>query len=311
MSVTGSRWSSPRPTPRRRTPPKRSMSPTTSCRPWSISPMRTMPSTLVHDEVASNLIYDWELGDKAAVDAAMASAAHVTRIDLVNNRLVPNAMEPRAAVGTYDSGLDQYTCYVTSQNPHVHRLVMSAFIQVAPEHKLRVIGPDVGGGFGSKIFIYGEECVVTWASKKVGGRPVKWVADRSESFLSDCHGRDHISHAELALDADGNMLALERPHQGQSRRLHVDLQLVRADLSLRHAARRPVQDAGDLRQCRGLLHQHGPGGRLSRRRPARGVLPDRDADRSGGAGKPAAIRPSSAARTSSPTMPSPTRRRSR
>jgi carbon-monoxide dehydrogenase large subunit len=165
-------------------------------------------SALVHDEVAENLIYDWELGDKAAVDAAMASAAHVTRIDLVNNRLVPNAMEPRAAVGTYDSGLDQYTCYVTSQNPHVHRLVMSAFIQVAPEHKLRVIGPDVGGGFGSKIFIYGEECVVTWASKKVGGRPVKWVADRSESFLSDCHGRDHISHADLALDADGNMLAL-------------------------------------------------------------------------------------------------------
>jgi carbon-monoxide dehydrogenase large subunit len=163
----------------------------------------------VHDEVANNLIYDWELGDQAAVDAAIAGAAHVTRIDLVNNRLVPNAMEPRAAIGAYDSGLDQFTCYVTSQNPHVHRLVMAAFIQVAPEHKLRVIGPDVGGGFGSKIFIYGEECVVTWASKKVGGRPVKWVAERSESFLSDCHGRDHISHADLALDADGNMLALK------------------------------------------------------------------------------------------------------
>ncbi len=165
-------------------------------------------STLVHDEVENNLIFDWELGDKAAVDAAMASAAHITRIDLVNNRLVPNAMEPRAAIGSYDSGLDQFTCYVTSQNPHVHRLVMSAFIQVAPEHKLRVIGPDVGGGFGSKIFIYGEECVVTWASKKVGGRPVKWVAERSESFLSDAHGRDHISHAELAIDADGNTTAL-------------------------------------------------------------------------------------------------------
>ncbi|MCB1991794.1 MAG: molybdopterin-dependent oxidoreductase, partial [Geminicoccaceae bacterium] len=165
-------------------------------------------SALVHDEVEHNLIFDWELGDKAAVDAAMASAAHVTRIDLVNNRLVPNAMEPRAAIGSYDSGLDQFTCYVTSQNPHVHRLVMSAFIQIAPEHKLRVIGPDVGGGFGSKIFIYGEECVVTWASKKVGGRPVKWVAERSESFLSDAHGRDHISHAELAIDAEGNTTAL-------------------------------------------------------------------------------------------------------
>ncbi len=163
---------------------------------------------LVHDEVEHNLIFDWELGDKAAVDAAMASAAHVTRIDLVNNRLVPNAMEPRAAIGIYDSGLDQFTCYVTSQNPHVHRLVMAAFVQVAPEHKLRVIGPDVGGGFGSKIFIYGEECVVTWASRKVGGRPVKWVAERSESFLADCHGRDHVSHAELAIDADGNATAL-------------------------------------------------------------------------------------------------------
>jgi len=165
--------------------------------------------TLVHDMAANNLIYDWEIGDGAAVDAAIAEAAHVSRIDLVNNRLVPNAMEPRAAIGTYDSGLDQYTCYVTSQNPHVHRLVMAAFVQVAPEHKLRVIGPDVGGGFGSKIFIYGEECVVTWASKKIGGRPVKWTCERSEAFLSDAHGRDHISHAELALDADGNVTALK------------------------------------------------------------------------------------------------------
>jgi aerobic carbon-monoxide dehydrogenase large subunit len=165
-------------------------------------------ASLVHDDVNNNLIYDWELGDKAAVDAALASAAHVTRIDLVNNRLITNALEPRAAIGVYDSGNDQFTCYLTSQNPHVHRLVMSAFVQVAPEHKLRVIGPDVGGGFGSKVFIYGEECVVTWASKKIGGRPVKWVAERSESFLSDAHGRDHVTHAELAMDADGNVTAL-------------------------------------------------------------------------------------------------------
>jgi carbon-monoxide dehydrogenase large subunit len=162
----------------------------------------------VHDEVGSNLIFDWELGDKAATDAGFAKAAHVTRVDLVNNRLVPNAMEPRAATGHYDSGMDAYTLYVTSQNPHVARLVISAFVGVAPEHKLRVISPDVGGGFGSKIFIYGEECVVIWASKKIGGRPVKWTAERSESFTSDCHGRDHLSHAELALDADGNFLAM-------------------------------------------------------------------------------------------------------
>ena len=164
--------------------------------------------TLVHDDVGNNLIFDWELGDKAAVDAAFASAHHVTRMELVNNRLIPNAMEPRAAIGVYDSGSDAFTCYVTSQNPHVHRLVMAAFIGVAPEHKLRVVGPDVGGGFGSKIFIYGEECVVCWASRKIGGRPVKWTAERSESFLTDAHGRDHISTAELALDKDGNFLAM-------------------------------------------------------------------------------------------------------
>ena len=164
--------------------------------------------TLVHDEVPNNLIYDWELGDKAAVDAAFAKAAHVTSIELVNNRLAPNPMEPRACVGHYDTGGDSFTCYLTSQNPHVHRLVMSAFIGIAPEHKLRVVAPDVGGGFGSKIFIYNEECVVTWASKKVGGRPVKWTADRSEAFLTDAHGRDHVTKAELATDAAGNMLAL-------------------------------------------------------------------------------------------------------
>jgi aerobic carbon-monoxide dehydrogenase large subunit len=163
---------------------------------------------LVHEDVPNNLIYDWEIGDRAATDAAFARAAHVTRIDLTNNRLAPNPMEPRAAVGHYDTGSDAYTLHVTSQNPHVHRLVISAFVGVAPEHKLRVVAPDVGGGFGSKIFIYGEECVVLWASKKVGGRPVKWTSERGEAFLSDCHGRDHVTHAELATDAQGNVLAL-------------------------------------------------------------------------------------------------------
>src|SRR4051812_17353128 len=162
----------------------------------------------VHDDVPNNLIYDWEIGDKASTDAAIARAAHVTRIDVTNNRLAPNPLEPRAAVGHYDAGMESYTLHVTSQNPHVHRLVISAFIGVAPEHKLRVVAPDVGGGFGAKIFIYGEECVVLWASKKVGGRPVKWTAERSEAFLSDAHGRDHVSHAELATDAQGNCLAL-------------------------------------------------------------------------------------------------------
>ena len=161
----------------------------------------------LHDVAPLNTIFNWHIGDKATTDAAFASAAHVTKLDLVNNRLIPNAMEPRAAVAEYDSGIDATTLFTTSQNPHVARLVLSAFIGLAPEHKLRVIAPDVGGGFGSKIFIYPEETVCAWAAKKID-RPVKWTADRTESFVSDAHGRDHVSHAELALDAAGKITGL-------------------------------------------------------------------------------------------------------
>jgi carbon-monoxide dehydrogenase large subunit len=161
----------------------------------------------VHSLAPNNTVYNWHVGDKAATDAAFAAAAHVTKFDLVNNRLIPNAMEPRAALGDYDAGTDTTTLYTTSQNPHVTRLVLSAFQGVAPEHKLRVIAPDVGGGFGSKIFIYNEETVCAWAARKLD-RPVKWTAERTESFLTDAHGRDHVSHAELALDANGKMTGL-------------------------------------------------------------------------------------------------------
>ncbi|RWL63194.1 MAG: xanthine dehydrogenase family protein molybdopterin-binding subunit [Mesorhizobium sp.] len=162
----------------------------------------------VHAEAENNLIFDWELGDGKATDAAIKSAAHVTRMKIVNNRLVPNAMEPRAALGHYDKAEDHYTCWTTSQNPHVARLVMNAFYNVAPENKLRVIAPDVGGGFGSKIYIYPEEIVCLWASKKTGV-PVKWVADRTESFLADAHGRDHVSTVEMAFDKDNRITALK------------------------------------------------------------------------------------------------------
>jgi carbon-monoxide dehydrogenase large subunit len=162
----------------------------------------------IHPEAKNNLIFDWDLGDEAATDAAFAKAAHVVELDIRNNRLVPNAMEPRAALGHYDKAEDHYTCWTTSQNPHVARLVMSAFYNVAPENKLRVIAPDVGGGFGSKIYIYPEEIVCLWASKKTGV-PVKWVADRTESFLTDAHGRDHITHAKIAFDADHKILGLK------------------------------------------------------------------------------------------------------
>src|SRR5215813_904835 len=161
----------------------------------------------VHAEAPGNLIYDWEIGVKADVDAAFAKAAHVTKIDIVNNRLIPNAIEPRAAVAAYSRAEDAYTLYVTSQNPHVERLLMTAFVLGLPEHKVRVIAPDVGGGFGSKIYLYAEETAMVWAAKRVG-RPIKWAAERSESFLSDAHGRDHVTRAELALDKDGKFLAL-------------------------------------------------------------------------------------------------------
>lgn len=161
----------------------------------------------LHDVAPRNTVYEWELGDKAATDEAFSKADHITTLDLINNRLIPNAMEPRAAIGSYEVGTGNYTLYTTSQNPHVARLVLSAFIGIAPEHKLRVIAPDVGGGFGSKIFIYAEETVCVWAAKKVG-RAVKWTGDRSEAFLSDAHGRDHLSHAELAMTEDGTFLGL-------------------------------------------------------------------------------------------------------
>ncbi len=162
----------------------------------------------LHAEAPGNLCYDWVLGDEAAIKQAFAGAAHVAKLDLVNNRLIPNAMEPRAAIAEYDSGTDEYTLWSTSQNPHLLRLILCAFVMGIPETKLRVIAPDVGGGFGSKIYAYAEETVCLWASKKVG-RPVRWTAERSESFLADAHGRDHITHVELAMDKDGKFLGLK------------------------------------------------------------------------------------------------------
>jgi aerobic carbon-monoxide dehydrogenase large subunit len=159
------------------------------------------------DAAPNNLCFDWHLGDKAAVDAAFARARHVTRLDLVNNRLVSNPMEPRAAIGEYDRGTGDYTLYTTSQAPHVHRLLIAAFVLQLPEHKLRVVAPDVGGGFGTKGSLYAEQALVLWLAAKLG-RPVKWTADRSEIFLTDNQARDHLTKAELALDEDGRFLAM-------------------------------------------------------------------------------------------------------
>ncbi len=161
----------------------------------------------IYAEAPGNTCYQWELGEKAATDAAIEGAAHVTRYSLTNNRLIPNALEPRAAIADFNRGTEELTLYTTSQNPHLARLILTAFVQIAPEHKLRIIAPDVGGGFGSKIFVYSEETALAWASMKLGVA-IKWTAERSESFLADAHGRDHVSDAELAMDEEGNFLAL-------------------------------------------------------------------------------------------------------
>jgi carbon-monoxide dehydrogenase large subunit len=158
-------------------------------------------------EAARNVCFDWELGNRAETEAAFKKARHVAKIDIVNQRMVTNAMEPRAAIADYNAASGDYTLYTTTQNPHVIRLLMGAFVLNIPEHKLRVVAPDVGGGFGVKIPHYAEEAILTWAAGKLA-RPIKWTSDRSEAFLSDTQGRDHVTHAELALDEHGKFLGM-------------------------------------------------------------------------------------------------------
>ena len=167
-----------------------------------------MNSKAIHDGIDKNLCYDFLLGDKGKTDEAFSKADKVVKLDLVNNRLIPNAMEPRAAIGDYNPSSEELTLYTASQNPHLSRLILSAFNAIHPEHKFRVVAPDVGGGFGSKINAYAEDVVVAWASKKIE-RPIKWVAERTESFLSDNHGRDHLTHVELALQNDGKITGIK------------------------------------------------------------------------------------------------------
>jgi len=162
----------------------------------------------IHEGIDNNLSFDFLLGDKGKTQEAFSKADKIIKVDIVNNRLIPNAMEPRAAIGDYNASSDELTLYTASQNPHLDRLIMSAFNAVHPEHKFRIVSPDVGGGFGSKINVYAEDVVIAYASKKIG-RPVKWVAERSESFMSDNHGRDHITHAELALNSDSKIIGLK------------------------------------------------------------------------------------------------------
>lgn len=161
----------------------------------------------VHEEAPDNVAFDWELGDRDAVDEAFETAAHTAEVDLVQQRIIPNAMEPRAALADFDTATGKLTLWMTSQNPHLHRLLLSTGTLGLPEQKIDVIAPEVGGGFGSKIYHYPDEAIVAWCSMQLG-RPVKWQATRSEGYVTDCHGRDHVTEGAIALDEDGNITAL-------------------------------------------------------------------------------------------------------
>lgn len=162
----------------------------------------------VHEEIPNNTSFYWALGDRAETDRVFAAADHVVELELINQRLIPNAMEPRACVAQYSDFSEELTIWTTSQNPHIIRLLLSIATLHVPENKLRVISPDVGGGFGSKIFHYAEEVIVPWAARKLN-RPVKWVATRSEAFVSDAHGRDHVTTCKLAVNNDGTFVGLD------------------------------------------------------------------------------------------------------
>ncbi len=181
---------------------------------WTPLPAVTDPleavadgAPLVHEGFGSNVSYDWRIGDAEATEAAMAAAAHVERLALGNNRLAPSAIEPRAVVGRYDAGTGRYTLWSTTQNPHLVRQWLSRDTLGVPEHEIRVVAPDVGGGFGQKTYHYPEEASVLWASRRLG-RPVRWTASRAETLMVDIHARDHATEGRMAFDGEGRVLAV-------------------------------------------------------------------------------------------------------
>jgi carbon-monoxide dehydrogenase large subunit len=162
----------------------------------------------LHENAPNNIVFEWQVGDKAGTDAAIDAAEVVVKQRIVNQRLIPNPMEVRGDIGWYNPGTEEYTVWMSSQTPHIQRLLLTAFVTGIPEHKVRVIAPDVGGAFGTKIFCYADMALVMFASKAIGGRPVKWVESRRESYGSTIHGRDHITYLEIAGNRDGEITGL-------------------------------------------------------------------------------------------------------
>jgi carbon-monoxide dehydrogenase large subunit len=164
-------------------------------------------SPTIWEEAPGNLSYRFQRGDRAATEAAFAEAAHIVEIELINNRLVPTPIEPRAAIGSYDARDDSFHLLLTGQGVHSIRNQLAEAVFHLPPERIRVSAPDVGGGFGMKNFLYPEWVLVLWAARRLG-RPVKWVAERSEEFASGAQGRDNHTKARLALDRNGRFLAL-------------------------------------------------------------------------------------------------------
>jgi carbon-monoxide dehydrogenase large subunit len=162
----------------------------------------------LHENAPNNIVFVWPVGDKEGTDQAIADAEVVVRQRIVNHRLIPNPIETRGDIGWYNPGTDEYTVWMSSQTPHIQRLLLTAFVTGIPEHKVRVISPDVGGAFGTKIFCYADMALVMFASKAIGGRPVKWVEGRRESYGSTIHGRDHVTWLEIAGKRDGEITGL-------------------------------------------------------------------------------------------------------
>src|SRR5580765_4872347 len=162
----------------------------------------------LHENAPNNIVFEWQVGDKAGTDAAIEAAEVVVKQRIVNQRLIPNPMEVRGDIGWYNPGTDEYTVWMSSQTPHIQRLLLAAFVTGIPEHKIRCISPDVGGAFGTKIFCYADMALVMFASKAIGGRPVKWIETRSESYGSTIHGRDHITYLEIAGKREGEITGL-------------------------------------------------------------------------------------------------------